>query len=184
MQFSARARLALPFFMAAVAAACASPPTTLSRTIAARPAPVKNLFVITPPALYHGTGTGVGAASAGLDLEQFAQGMVTVLSRRLNEAGNNTATTLVSRPGRSLADLVAERHKASGVSEALVVVPRKATFASGIVRSLEVEAKLYDAATMALLWEYKYATQHAANTITMDVVQDIIKSLRAGGFVA
>jgi hypothetical protein len=184
MQINARARLALPFVIAAVCSGCASPPTVSSRTIAARPAPVKNLFVMTPPAIYHGAGAGVGALSAGFDMEQLAQGLITVLSRRLNEAGNNTATTLVSRPGRSLADLVAERHKASGVSEALVVAPRRATFAGGIVRSLEVEAKLYDAASMTLLWEYKYETRFAANTITLDVVQDIIKSLRAGGFVA
>jgi hypothetical protein len=184
MQINARARLALPLALAAVASGCVSPPTTYSRTIAARPAPVKNLFVITPPALYHGTGTGAGAASAGLDMERIAQVLITMLSTRLNEAGNNTSTTLVSRPGRSLVDVVAERHKASGVSEALVVSPRRATFAGGVVRSIEVEAKLYDAASMALLWEYKYETQYAASTITLDVVQDIIKSLRGGGFVA
>ena len=184
MQINARARLALPLALAAVASGCVSPPTTFSRTIAAKPAPVKNLFVMTPPALYHGAGISAPAISAGFDLERIAQGLITVLSTRLNEAGNNTSTTLVSRPGRSLADLVAERHKASGVSEALVVSPRRATFAGGMVRSIEVEAKLYDAASMALLWEYKYDTQHAANTITLDIVQDIVKSLRAGGFVA
>ncbi len=179
---NARLRLALPLLALAAASGCATPPTTLSRAVTATPKPVKNLFVMTPPAIYHGVGPR--AALGGMDLELFAQSLISVLSVQLNEAGQNSATTLVTKPGRSLHELVAERRKSSGVTEALVVTPKRATFAAGSVRSVEVEARLYDAASMAVLWEYKYETQQAPGTITLDLARDIMKNLKAGGFLA
>jgi hypothetical protein len=178
----ARIRLALPWLALAAASGCASPPTTSSRALAAAPKPVKNLFVMTPPAIYHGVGPR--AAPGGMDLELFAQSLITVLSIQLNEAGQHSATTLVTKPGRSLRELVAERNKSSGATEALVVATKRATFAAGMVRSVEVEARLYDAASMSVLWEYSYQTQQAPGTITLDLARDIMKSLKAGGFLA
>lgn len=182
LPLNARVRLALPWLAVAAASGCATAPTTTSRALTTTPTPVRNLFVMTPPAIYHGVGPR--PALGGMDLEMFAQSLITVLSVQLNEAGQNSATTLVTKPGRSLRELVAERNKGSGVTEALVVSAKRATFASGSVRSIEVEAKLYNAASMAVLWEYTYQTQHAPNTITLDLARDIMKSLKASGFLA
>jgi hypothetical protein len=82
-----------------------------------------------------------------------------------------------------LRTIIAERNKSSGVTEALVVTTKRATFAGGMVRSVEVEADLYDASSMTLLWQYKYENKNATNTITPDLVQDVMASLRTSGFV-
>lgn len=165
-----------------LALGCANAPTTSVRMHTQRPTLAQNMFVMTPPGVYRDE-NAQALTSAGFSLQGIAQALTTQISTKLNEAGNSTSTTLVTGPSSSLRSIVLERHKATGITEALVVKTKRASFAQGMVRSIEVEVELYDARTFTLLWEYRYENKNAGGGIIPDITQAVIKALRESGFV-
>jgi len=161
---------------------CATAPTTSVRMHTQRPTLVKSMFVMTPPGVYRDE-SPQALTSAGFSLQGVAQGLTTQISTKLNEAGNSTSTTLITGPAGTLRSIILERHKASGITEALVIKTKRASFANGLVRSIEIEAELYDARTVELLWEFSYENKNAGGGIVPDITQAVIESLRKSGFV-
>jgi hypothetical protein len=155
---------------------CATGPAIVARAHVEQPALVASLFVIAPPAFYVAKKGGHG----GFDLQFYAQSLVSGVSRRLNEAGNNTSTTLNPTLGMDLRAIVTERARYSGVTEVLLLAPKKATYRGPVMVSLEAEAKLYDARTFKLLWEFSYDSKNGGGR---GFDGEVIKALRASGFV-
>ena len=164
-------------------AGCAVGPATGARLHTQRPALSQNMFVMTPPVIYVEETAGASASGGVASLHFTAEMLANQISTRLNNAGNNTGTTLATGTGNSLRNIVLERHKATGITEALVVNPRRASFAGGLVRAIEVEAQLYDAKTFTLLWDFTYENKKAGPAIIPEICDALIGALRQSGFV-
>jgi hypothetical protein len=164
----------------AALASCAAPPAISTRTKTAAPALCKSIIVLAPPAVYVGTDKGM---AGGVELQFIAQGLLTQVSTRLNEAGNDTSTTRLPSFGSNLRQEISLRHSASGVSHALVITAKRVTLSSGIPREVEVEAVLLDAGNFERQWEFEYVDRHASGDAVPKTSQALIKALRESGFV-
>lgn len=123
-----------------------------------------------------------GSPAGTLLVQDLVQSLAEQISRRLNEGGNNTSTSLAPTPGGSTQELVRQRRRATGVSEALVISARQVRMRGALPVSIELEAKLYDAATLDVLWDYSFAGRVDGRAVP-EITESVISALRKDGFV-